>query len=252
MKQLSDTLEAMKLPKVSPRTAQAGSTATGSQIAIQHRNSPLTESEHTAILSRLLQKPPLLRLTRVRTFGNKPKPNEFGHDVVADDEETYDIDFTYKPNVEVKLIEAALRHSPPSATLDHLTRLSLHKRLGSSDKDRVILFNDYSVALRGFSDFVVFLACKLFWENDDNGFYPKIKSLVSLCQVIQKKTGTHEIENKPRPTYYKTPKDNPIRRTLCDFLIAKGKPDYFNEDRMNSNYQLEIEARGLGWKPDDC
>ena len=47
--------------------------------------------------------------------------------------------------------------------------------------------------------------------------------------------------------FYADPRDNPIRRELCNFLILKGEEDHFQEVRMWSNYQLELSAKAKGW-----
>ena len=52
-----------------------------------------------------------------------------------------------------------------------------------------------------------------------------------------------------RQDYYDEPRQNPIRRELCNFLVLHGEPDHFESVRFWSNYQLECLAIRKGWKP---
>jgi hypothetical protein len=110
------------------------------------------------------------------------------------------------------------------------------------------LLHDYAEGLRNYSDFVVYLACKSLWENDASPFYPKIKQISEVCELIDARFRSLLSIGKgePMPTikenYFRTPKENPDRRMFCDFLISKGKPDYFEQVRFWSNYDLRKEA----------
>lgn len=42
-----------------------------------------------------------------------------------------------------------------------------------------------------------------------------------------------------RHDYCTDPRQNPLRKTLCDHIILKGGPDYFQQSNTYSNYQLE-------------
>ena len=161
-----------------------------------------------------------------------------------------------------QLIEAALRASPGSATIDHLKRLAMHKRLGSNDAERAILLNDYAEALLPYSDFVVYLACKMLWENTENEFYPKIKTIREICETLHRDFSGRMARLSDQKAVAAPPRRSPAvreedsergkiaRRQLCDFLISKGKPDYYDQVRFWSNYDLEKEAAYHGYGKD--
>lgn len=167
-------------------TRTDGKTNTQNQLAV--RQHQLTESQLTQIASKLLHKPLVVSCRKEKVYGRKTFSDDFGEYVVDDqligEEEVFHIDVPINRNADPKWFESAIRHSPPSSTITHLSRLSLHKRLGSSDQDRSILLHDYAEALREFSEFVVFVACRHFWENDKGGFYPKIAALKQICKEI--------------------------------------------------------------------
>lgn len=54
-----------------------------------------------------------------------------------------------------------------------------------------------------------------------------------------------------RDDYYLNPKENPLRRTMCDFLVSKGEPDWYGRTTAYSNYQLEGLCRKHGWSPSE-
>lgn len=239
----------------------------GRTNCLVQRPQPLTENELTLIASRLLAKPLTVTSTKKKIYGPKTFSDEHGSYVIENqpigEEDGFEVSLSFFQNPDRKIVESALRHSPPHAATKHLMRLAVHKRLGSSDEDRAILLHDYAEALRGYSDFVVFMACKCFWENDASGFYPKIITLQSICEEIhQAILAAHRqlIDGKPskpapnrydKSQYFLDPKDNPLRRTLCDFLIAKGDEDHFEDTVMWSNYYLEMIAKSkYGWKAD--
>lgn len=154
----------------------------------------------------------------------------------------------------MQLVETALRHSPFEAITAHLRRLAAHKTLGSSVEDRAILIHDYANALKAYSDFVVFTACKHFWEKDVGQFYPKLAVLQAICEEIHQ--ALNNVHQKFLPSsetkvaqskfdksqYCSEPQDNPSRREICDFLVSKGEPNYFDSISY-SNYQLELMAK---------
>ena len=149
-----------------------------------------------------------------------------------------------------QLLEAALRPSPPAAITEHLVRLAKHKRLGDSDKTRAILLHDYAEALRHYSDFVVYIACKTLWEDSDREFYPKIKTLREVCEtfhaaftsLLGKVVSQGTLAAAPKVKLGKeedSPGGKQRRREMCDYLVSIGKPDYYDQVRFWSNYDLE-------------
>jgi hypothetical protein len=260
MQALSDTLEAMKLNEGLPKEPQHGLTMTGGALTIAPREQPLTENNLTAIASRLLLGSPAVRFTKKKRYGRKLLKDEYGaygiENEPVGEEDSAEIDIVYRDGLKREVLEAALRASPPQATLGHLTRLAVHKRLGSGDQDRAILLNDYTEALRAYPDFVVYVACRSLWETTESPFYPKIKQISDLCEMIYQSFTAMLRNLKDQKTidapvkrgkydksqWYESPKDNPLRRDLCDFLVGKGEPDYFEMTMAYSNYQLEIIA----------
>ena len=249
-----------------PKEPQLGLMTTDgtTSLVIQPRTQPLTENELTVIASKTLLRSPVLYLTKKKIYGRKEIDGYWYEDQLIGEEDEIDVSIPFRLDITTQIAESALRSSPPQASLAHLTRLSMHKRLGSSDTDRAVLLHDYAEALRPFSDFIVFLACRCLWESDENPFYPKIKPIARLCELLQnsfervlnssrnqKTISSYKAPPKfDKSQYYATPQDNTIRRVLCDFLIEKGEPDYFNS-RSDSNYQLEMIAKCKGWKPDE-
>lgn len=209
-------------------------------------------------------------LTKKKVYGRKALVDDFGREYFVDnepvgEEDSVELSILYRDGLNIRTVEAALRPSPPAATLGHLQRLAMHKRLGSSDTDRAVLLHDYAEALRPYSDFVVFIACKSLWENDESPFYPKIKPVSELCELIHAnftallrnfrddapRIASPKTVNKyDRSQYLDDPRENPMRRKVCEFLVSKGKEDYFEQTRLYSNYYLEGMARGLGMAVD--
>ena len=52
-----------------------------------------------------------------------------------------------------------------------------------------------------------------------------------------------------RNLFYGDPRENPVRRIVCDLLISKGEQDYYNLTTLYSNYYLEMIAGAkYGWR----
>ena len=266
MKSLSQTVENIITTATAPNAIQ-NTSSPGSisgdgrmSILIQSRNKPLMENELTQIASKLLRKMPVLSSTKRKIYGQKTLIDDYGSSYVVDDEpigeeDCYELSILVHEKIDAKVIESALRASPPSATLSHLQRLAMHKRLGSSDTDRGVLLHDYAEALRPYSEFVIYVACKSLWEGDDSPFYPKIKPLVELCEQIHLSfTALHANAGliaapakAPRlQREENTQRGQDERRAICDFLVSKGEPDWY-KSHSYSNYQLELLAGKHGW-----
>lgn len=251
MKQLADTLPATKLPEDSPKELSPGLTVNAGTSIIEPRPNPLTESQLTQIASKLLLKPPSVFWTKKKIYDAAGcSDNPIG------EEDAVDVSIFYRGEMTRQLLEAALRPSPPAACVAHLTRLSIHKRLGSSDADRAMLLHDYADALRDYSDFVVYLACKSLWESNESPFYPKIKTLRDVCEtfhvaftgLIGRLSDQKAIAAAPPPKRVKEEDSDQgkiRRREMCEFL---GKPEYFDQVRLWSNYDLERAV--ARWKAD--
>lgn len=241
--------------------SQPSSMAAAGTMNIQARKEPLTEIQLTQIASKLLLKMPVISSIKRTITGTKNVESEFGtyeiDNAIVGHEEEIEVKVFLRDGLTRELIEAGLRTSPPAATINHLQRLAMHKRLGSSDRDRTVLLHDYAEALRPYSDFIVYIACKLFWENDADAFFPKIKPLREVCenlhQLFNRLLDAPNLPNalappKPdRKNYYSDPYPHPMRRQICDFLKSKGEQDYFRS-ALYSNYELEQMAAKYGWQ----
>lgn len=255
MKSLSQALE--NTPSTSIETApptnsqnslQVGSTQGAGMTNIQPRQAPLQESELTKIHSRLLLKTPLLSTVKKKTYGIE------GNEPVGE-EDALDVQVLLRDNLSQEWIDSALRMSPISATIGHLKRLAMHKRLGSSDSDRSILLHDYSDALKPYSDFTVYLACKIFWERDKSNFFPRVKELSEVCEILrgfftslrENIVSLAPPKETPRVKAEESDQGKQDRRSICGHIIDAGGPDYFYDPI--SNYRLEIVASAkYGWK----
>lgn len=232
MKALSDTLQAMKLPEDSGREPPHGLTTTdgrsiiGNQIEV--RRQPLTESQLTQIASKLLAKPPSISSGKRPVYGRKKISDEFGEYYVEDqpigEEEAFEVGLVIPANVSEMVIESALRKSPVEATISHLMRLSVHKRLGTSEQDRAILIRDYAESLANIPEFVLHLACKHFRENGESHFFPTIKELKDICREIESaiKASRHkpavQIEKKTEPEEPWTPPTDDDKEAVSNML----------------------------------
>lgn len=257
MKQLSDTLNAMTFEEDTQKARLRGSTTTGSTISIAPRSKPLTDAELMRIASGLLVKPPFVTFEKQKKYEKKYDDQGVVRDVLVGEEFTTDIVLDIRDGADKALIESALRQSPDAAILKHLQRLSLHKILGSSEKDRSILLHDYAVALGGTSEFIVWTVCKAFWEDDGNKFFPKIFELKRACSAIsdgfQRAIVAPTIPPKPkfipRVREEESDRGKSDRAKLIKFMKEKGDENDYSNDRFYSNYQLEcIASSKFGWK----
>lgn len=237
----------------------------GAPLADAEREEALSQNQLTSIASRILSGPFIVISKTEKIRGRKKISDEFGtywlEDEPIGEREVFSVSVPIFANIPDRALEAAFRRSPINAYLRHLTHLAMHKILGSGSIDRPILLKDYAISLSQFPEFIVWQTCKWFWENDPNKFFPKIVELTDLCEKIQiqiplpakmqiEKAKSASIKSKRMDQYYSNPKENPLRRVLCDFLVVHGKDDYFELDRMYSNYYLEGLAHGLGWRPE--
>lgn len=239
-----------------PNTSSHGSTndvlTTNSQLpALAARENPLTDAQLTQIASAVLLKLPVISSMKKPVYEKKMMRNEDGNDYLIDQMVSYEnqliLSLDLKQNITPSFIKSALRHSPPSASITHLTRLAVHKRMGSTDADRSLLLHDFAVALAEFSEFVVFLACKTCWENSESGFYPTIKVLRDICAQIDG-TMNRALLAPPEPKTEQrrvreedTTRGQDTRRKICDEILALGGEDEFGG--IQSNYQLESVLR---------
>lgn len=242
--------------------ADAGTT----NIQLAPRTKPLSEAEHTAIASSLLQSPCEIFTETKKIYGRKQLTDESGQPYFAEgqvigEEQTTDITLSLNPNIKKSWLESALRPAPIHGITGALTHLMLHKRLGSNDQDRKILLRDYVEAMRGYPEFVVWLVCKTFWQDNTSNFFPKIAELRKCCDAIEQKLRREcgqalSIEQKPKEPPRKREEESDRgredRRKLCDFFVNRGEVDYFDQHRTYSNYQLECRASAkYGWRLGD-
>lgn len=257
MKALSDTLQAMKLPEGSAKGPPLGSTMTAGLPTILQRQNPLTESQLMAIASETLRGGFSLTFEKRTKFGpktidgvvfqNEPIGEENAQWLVAD----------FVPNCQIPLINAALAMSPKECTLKHLLHLAIHKKFGSSEEDRAVMLKDYTDALEGVPEFILYTVCKHYWTKDKRPFMPFVAEIRETCDLLQQ-----AFENKRKPAKmleqhvvrpqpcYDTDKNDPRRKAWCDFLNGLGKEnckvDYDNA-KLYSNYALERWAVGYGF-----
>ena len=67
-----------------------------------------------------------------------------------------------------------------------------------------------------------------------------MKAFENARKLFLSNGGQKMIEGqKSKPVYYNDPRENPKRRVMCDFLISKGREDYYDQTRFYSNYELE-------------
>lgn len=273
MKPLSQVLENSSITSEqseqspnSPHMQQHGSTPSDGRtsLSLAPRDKPLTEKQLTGIASSVLLKPSAIITETKKIYGRKECIDEFGHPYTVDNdvigEQTVtDITLSIAKDVKQSWLESALRPSPVQGIIAPLTHLSLHKRLGSTDQDRAILLRDYIEALKVYPEFVVWLVCKAFWNDNASNFFPKIVALKTLCDTVERafrrELPTAQIE-KPKPQKRLREEESEqgkiVRRKLCDFLVNRGEPDHFEQDRLYSNYQLEgLCASKYRWRIGD-
>lgn len=252
MKALSDTLNTTLRTLGSPKGLQHGLTIQDGQTG-QSRPQPLMANQLTAIASHVLH----------RGFEivseEKPKYLETSHSEdpkIVGTQTVIDVIADLNQDCSVAMLQSALMVSPREAVLKHLTHLAIHKKMGSSEADRSVLLADYVSALKDYPEYVIYEVCKHYWENDRRPFLPFIGEMKEACEIFRtaverllknKTQKTIGEKSTPKNVFYKSEKDNPIRREICDFLISQGKPDYFEKDRFWSNYDLERNAMLLGW-----
>jgi hypothetical protein len=256
MKQLSDTLAAMRSNGDLSKNPQTGSMTKRGEILRAPRNQPLTQKQLTAIAFNALRSGFEIILEEKQLFSPE---NHFDEQSKQTGSGTkIDIIADINPNCPENIIISALTVSPPESYLKHLSHLAMHKKFGSNDMDRAVLLTDYVSSLATFPEFIVFMVCRHYWENDRRPFLPFIGEIKEACQlfksVLERELARKKqpiligTENKPVSNYYEDPLKNPIRRHLCDFLVQQGKPDYFTQSRFWSNYDLEKEALRFGWE----
>lgn len=215
------------------------------------RSEGLTENQLTAIASRLLLKMPTLSCGQRKIHSDGVNP--YGH------EDFVESSVQFQKEIKKEVLDAALRMSPASDTLRHITRLATHKPLGTSEKDRSIRLYDCAQATRHYSEFVVYISCRMLWEHYTGQWFPPIGIITALCESMHlqitelHRNLTASLAAPPTPKARAMRADDwpdaqIVRREVCDFLIIKGYPDYFDDKWHHSNYFLEGKARGLGWR----
>lgn len=245
MEDLGTILEAMKSPEASQREPQRGLTTTGGQAITARREKPLAENQLTLIVSKTLQGMPQISFEKKKIYGRKEVNGFFYENEPIDEVLAPVVSVSFKEDAPLSLLNAALAMSPPEAIVRHITRLAIHKKFGSNDKDRSVLITDYAVSLSEFPEFLVYLVCRHFWEDDKRPFVPYIGELKEICKLIMveyEKRRQPIIPQIKKEKYYSDPRENPMRRRLCDFLISKGEEDHFDQIRLWSNYDLERQA----------
>ena len=170
----------------------------------------------------------------------------------------------YKPktNAPAALWETLLRPAPKSHVIYHLGRLAAHRRNTRGGEAFQVIMEDIALDVGDVSEWAVVMACAEM-RKKNSAWFPNtgeildiIKKYSSMLEnlYVKRLEGAKPAEGKSfnrrdMNNYYKNPKENPLRRELCDFLLQKGEPDYFDFTAMYSNYQLEIVAASkYGWR----
>lgn len=225
------------------------------------REEALTQSQLTSIASRILSGPCTVISKTEKIRGRKKITDDFGTYWLEDEpigtREVFDVSIPTCPNIPERALEAAQRRSPIEAYLNHLTHLAMHKILGSALHDRTVLLKDYAVSLSQFPEFIAWQACKWFWEKDPNKFFPKIIEITDLCEKIQAQiplpasqqiTHANAAPSKPRAVREEDSVGGKQRReTIIQFLRDHGETKDYGNERLYSNYNLEMTARRHGW-----
>ncbi len=270
MKPLSQVLE--NSPNISASTEQNpntlptpqhGSTANAgtTNLTLAPRDEALTEKQLMGIASSVLLKPSQIITETRKKYGRKAFTDDHGEtywleNQVVGEEVVTDITLAVNGSIKQSWLESALRPGPVIAINGALTHLSLHKRLGSTEQDRAILLRDYVEALRVYPEFVVWLVCKAFWEDNGSSFFPKIADLKTLCDTVERAlrrelpaAQLEKPKRQPLRREEESEEGRRVRRELCDFLVNRGEADYFDMDRLYSNYYLEGLCRSkYGWE----
>lgn len=233
--------------------------------SIAPRVKPLTDKQITAIVSSALSESPTIISETRKIYGTKKLLDDNGLEYIAEnqvvgEERVTDITIAIKTDVAKSWLESALRIGPFEAVTTHFSKLIVHKRLGSNEKDRVILITDYLEVLQRFPEFVVAAVCRACIEDNESGFCPPIAVLKHLCEAVQGKitralfaiAPPEKPKEPPRRREEDSDRGKADRRQLCDFLINRGEADYFDMVRLYSNYQLEgLCASKYHWRLGD-
>lgn len=124
-------------------------------------------------------------------MGRKFINDEFGgywvDNASLGEEQVTEIEFEISNRGGRKWLEAALRKSPPEAIKNHLVHLSKHKILGTDLGSRAQLLADYIEGLKDVPEFILWLVCKAFWEDNASTFMPKIVEIKNEARKIQER-----------------------------------------------------------------
>lgn len=271
-KVLADTLRSHMEPRsVSSSLPTVGSvTVTGTMSTLpSQRPENLTESQLTAIQSKLLQQMPSVTLSSRKKYGKKLVKDEYGQpfldeNAVVGTEEYAEVGLCCLDSVSDAILVSALRPSPVNGCVAHLTRLALHKRLGSTPEDRTLLLNDYGENLRNYPEFAIYLACRWFWENDDSDFAPNLGKLRAVVEGITDRLYEFQRRraNPPKLAHNPLREQKPLHRnekprsawTAQDWQdhvgdankmvrLAEANPEYFNVEEWKAEVaRREAEA----------
>lgn len=167
-----------------------------------------------------------------------------------------------KKDVPAVLWETLLRPSPRSHVIYHLGRLAAHRRNTRGAEAFQVIMEDIASDLGSISEWAMVMACAEMRQKND-AWFPNTgeiiavvkKYAVMLDNLYLKRLESDKPANDTKPKvkrmdkYFSGPKANPMRPVVCDFLVAHGEPDHFDNDRLYSNYYLEGIAKSkYGWE----
>lgn len=206
---------------------KAGSMTTPPALA--PREMGLTQSQLTQIASNTLLEVPSI---------------SFAPDSGTSNEKTPEIFLKINKSAKITWFESALRQSQQESLVKHLTHLAVHRTVIGGAEGRMILISDYVQALKHYPEFVVYLACRCWWESATGEFFPKIDMLRSVCESIYGQLShvllppPEKPKLPPRVRHDASDTGQSERNAICAALVALGCEDMYS-GRV-SNYQLQM------------
>ena len=250
---LDNTLNALTEPKKDlspiPEDGLKKEDGTTNQLTVHKtRSAPLTETQLTEIAFQTLQMPLEISYEKKKVYGRKQVSDGNGDSYFVDHEpvgeENVCVVLTkFRENASLSYLRAALALSPKESTLRHLTRLAIHKKFGSNDADRAILLSDYVTALSDIPEFILFMICKNYWENDRRPFIPFIGEIRSACITLMEMFLTELNSPKENKTMIETEKKPQI---TADRRFSKSYKQLSKEDWLLIHWDEYLaDAEGM-------
>jgi hypothetical protein len=203
-----------------------------------------------------IEKKPIFGIVPVRDISGEVFKHEF------DEIGREDVYTPRSDEAPQQLKDALLRPAARTHIVFHLTRLATHRRDTTGREAFAVKVEDIARDLEGVSEWAVIISCKEF-RNEPETWYPNTGKITEAILKNQKKiegmflrpenllTKKEKKSMVKKSDYYFDPRENPIRRVLCDFLISVGEEDHFESTRFWSNYDLKRQADLRGFKSEE-